>query len=103
MSGHPAAGNGSGVWQDKLRRYAVAVVAYTVVVLLGAVGLVPDAVVLGAGLVLGLPLLLSWGAYQAHLELNPAVDAVARRRWRAAFFVLPPSMALYWWLHVRVS
>ena len=64
-------------------------------------GVLPEVVGLAAVVVFALPLLWSWGAYQAHLELNDAVDDGERQVWRVAFYLAPPSMAAYWWMYVR--
>jgi hypothetical protein len=52
-------------------------------------------------LVASVPFILAWGPYQAEVALNPDFDDVDRRRWRIALYVLPWSMALYWYRYVR--
>jgi hypothetical protein len=52
-------------------------------------------------LVASIPFILAWGPYQAEVALNPDFDDVDRRRWRIALYVLPWSMALYWYRYVR--
>jgi hypothetical protein len=85
----------------RLTIYAAVTLAASVVALVAALGLVPETVGVVVVLLCAVPLLLSWGAYQADLVLNGALDEAERHRWRIAFFVLPPSMALYWLQYVR--
>lgn len=88
-------------FERRLQRYAfltLPVVAIVVLLIFGALPAEsgPIAVVLAS-----LPLIWAWGPYQAHLGLNAGLDEVERQRWRVAFYLVPPSMALYWFLHVR--
>ena len=85
----------------KLGRYAALTTAYCLIVPLLFVGVVPEWAGLAVTLVFVLPLLWSWGAYQADLACNEAVDEPERQVWRVAFCVLPPTMAVYWWRYVR--
>jgi hypothetical protein len=85
----------------KLQRYAAFTLAYSVLLVLLVVRILPEALGLVLALVFALPLLWAWGAYQAHLELNDAVDDGERQLWRVGFYLVPPAMAAYWWMYVR--
>ena len=85
----------------KLQRYAAFTVAYSLVAVLLVLGVVPTGIAIACVVVFGLPLLWSWGAYQAHLELNDELEDGERQLWRVGFYLMPPTMAAYWWLHVR--
>lgn len=89
------------VTSTRLLGYAVLTVVYSLAVLLLAVGVIPGLAGIVFAVVFLLPLLWSWGAYQAHLELNEGLDEVERQRWRIAFYLVPPTMAAYWWRQVR--
>ena len=87
-------------YERRLQRYAFLTLPLCGIVVLLAAGAVPanggSTVLLAA-----LPLLWAWGPYQADLALNTGLDETERRRWRIAFYLVPPSMALYWLRHVR--
>lgn len=85
----------------RLLVHALLTVVYSVEVLLLAAGVIPGSAGLVFAAVFLFPLLWSWGAYQAHLQLNVALDEAERQRWRIAFYLVPPTTALYWWQQVR--
>ena len=89
---------------DRLGRYAALTPTHTVVLVLWVVGILPGVAAAAVVVALAVPLLLSWGAYQADLAVNEGLGPRDRRRWTIAFYVLPPSMALYWlwWVRPRV-
>jgi hypothetical protein len=95
------AGRRACVLTTRLRRYAIFTLAYSTVLVLLLAGVVPETVGFVFVVVFALGLVWSWGAFLAHLALNDALDDVDRRRWTIAFYFVPPSMAAYWWIHVR--
>jgi len=88
-------------FERRLQRYAFLTLPLLALVVLFLAGALPA----GAGpiaiLLASIPLIWAWGPYQAHLGLNDTLDEIERQRWRIAFYLVPPSMALYWMLHVR--
>ena len=85
----------------KLQRYAAFTLAYSLLLALLVLGVLPETAGIVGAVVFALPLLWSWGAYQAHLELNDDVDEGERQLWRVGFYLVPPAMAAYWWMYVR--
>jgi hypothetical protein len=85
----------------RLTRYAGLAVVHLVVVVAALSG------ALGAGsaglliLLASVPFLFAWGAFQADVATNPALDEVERGRWRIALWVVPWAMTLYWLRYVR--
>ena len=85
---------------SRMRRYAVLSALHLVVVAAALAGLAGP----NAGLVVlatSVPLLLAWGPFHADIAMNPALDDVARTRWRVLVWCLPWSMAAYWHLYIR--
>ena len=60
----------------RLRRYAVLTLPQSFLVALFVTGLLPPSIGFAVVVLASLPLLWSWGAYQAHLALNETLDAV---------------------------
>lgn len=90
-----------GAANVRMRRYARLSALQAIVVLAVVSGALGPA----AGIVLvvvSLPLVLAWGSFQADLTMNPAMDEATRSRWRIALWMIPGSMALYWYRYVRV-
>ena len=84
-----------------MARYAAFTTAHlvaTVAVFAGLADFVDPGLLL---LALSLPLVFAWGLFHADLAMNPDLDDDERRRWRMVLWVLPWTMGLYWYLHVR--
>ncbi|MFL5846678.1 MAG: hypothetical protein ACJ762_18500 [Solirubrobacteraceae bacterium] len=90
-------------FERRMQRYAVLTASGSALVVLLLAGVLPDRVAAVAILLAALPVILAWGPYQAHLALNANLDEVERSRWRIAFYLLWPSMAIYWVHHVRAQ
>lgn len=88
-------------YERRLQRYAFLTLPLTGIVVLVLAGALPTSAGVLAILFASLPLLWAWGPYQGHLALNGALDGIEKNRWRIAFYLVPPSMALYWLLHIR--
>jgi hypothetical protein len=89
-------------YRRRLARYAVCSsvqVLVVVAIVLGGAGFAAYGV--AALLLVSLPLLWAWGAFQAEVAMNPYLDDVERARWRILLACLPGSMAVYWYRHVR--
>jgi hypothetical protein len=87
----------------RLTRYAAYTVVHLAITLVLLVGVVaPEQAALVLVLV-SAPLLPAWGAFQGDVATNPDLDEVERSRWRIGLWLLPWSMALYWYRHVRGS
>ena len=52
-------------------------------------------------LVAAVPFLFAWGHFHVDLIRNGELDEAARSRWRILLWLLPWSMALYWFRYVR--
>jgi hypothetical protein len=47
------------------------------------------------------PLFFAWGAFHADLATNELIDEPSLTLWRIALWLLPWTMTLYWYRHVR--
>lgn len=85
----------------RFRRYAVFSLLQLIgVVLVGVTGL-ESGYAAAVVLVVSLPVLWAWGAFQADVAINASFEDSDRRRWRVLLACLPGSMALYWHRHIR--
>ena len=84
----------------RLRRYAIWAAAHAVivVVVLAAPGSAWSATIVFAA---ALPFIFAWGHFHVDLIRNGVLDDAARWRWRILFWLLPWSMAVYWFRYVR--
>ena len=88
-------------YERRLQRYAFLTLPLAGVAALAVAGALRPHVAVIALMLASVPVVWAWGPYHAHLALNGSLDEVARSRWRIAFSLVPPSMAVYWLLHVR--
>ena len=80
----------------RLRSYAVFAAVHGALLL--GVLLVPGRPgwLVTAVLVAALPFVFAWGHFHVDLMRNGRLDDAERNRWRTLFYLLPWSMAVYW-------
>ena len=86
--------------ERRLRRYAIFAAVHAVIVLVALAA--PVSVWTGVVVaVTALPFLFSWGHFHVDLIRNGELSEVARLRWRWLLWLLPWSIAWYWFRYVR--